>query len=293
MTNRFPALPPVTLPHHSGRLVVLADLHLDHFIRAGRDPFAAHGLDRLDWTGIDALIVAGDLIDHPRLNWPMAFQYLTRFLPHPRIAVFPGNHDFYHHDLSAEAELQAMTEAAGLIYAQKRELRHGKTRLFCCTLWTDFALTGDPEEAMAEARRFMMDYRRITTGGTPGGARGRLIQPADLRTLHHDHRDWLQAALSTRHFAGVEGETVILTHHGPHPATAGSHDALTAAFHSDLSEIIARHRPDRWLFGHSHRRLTATVRGTEIRNISLGYPGEPRFPGDQPLIDLCVIETEG
>ncbi|OYU20090.1 MAG: hypothetical protein CFE34_01830 [Rhodobacteraceae bacterium PARR1] len=293
MTNRFPTLPPVTLPHRSGRLIVVGDLHLDHFIRAGGDPFADHGLDRLDWKGIDAMIVAGDLIDMPSLNWPMALKHLTRFLPAKRIAVFPGNHDFYHYDLSSEVTLQAMTKAARMIYAQKRELRHGKTRIFCCTLWTDFALADDPAAATAEAAHYMMDYRLITTGGQPGGARGRLIRPDDLLALHHDHRDWLEAALSTPHFAGAEGETVVITHHGPHPATAGSMDALTAAFHSDLGDIIARHRPDRWLFGHSHRRLTATVGRTEIRNISIGYPREPRFPGDHPLIDLCLIETEG
>lgn len=292
MINPFPPQPPITLPHRTGRLVILADLHFDHFARANRDPFADHGLHHLGWSGIDAMIVAGDLTDMPGLNWQMALVYLSRFLPHDRIAVFPGNHDFYHHDLSAEGVLQTVTEAAGMIYAQKRELRHGKTRIFCCTLWTDFALTGDPEAAMAEARRSMMDYRLITSGGQPGGARGPRIHPEDLLALHQDHRDWLEEALSTPHFAGAEGETVIITHHGPHPAAAGSMDALTASFHSDLTELIARHRPDYWFFGHSHRRLTATVGGTEIRNISIGYPREPRFPGDAPLIDLCVIDTE-
>ncbi|WP_181318548.1 hypothetical protein ACN9JG_20945 (plasmid) [Cereibacter azotoformans] len=50
----------------------------------------------------------------------------------------------------------------GKIWGQKGELRHGKTRIFGCTLWTDFALAGRPGDAMEMARRRLHDYGRIS-----------------------------------------------------------------------------------------------------------------------------------
>lgn len=63
----------------------------------------------------------------------------------------------------------------------------------------------------------------------------RWFKPEDVLRVHHDHRDWLIAALSQPHHAGNAGRTVIVIHHGPHPRVAGALDALTPAFHSDLS----------------------------------------------------------
>jgi len=286
----------IIIPHITGRLLVVADLHIDHHLRSNKDPFFDHALDQVDWSGVDALIVAGDLSNNPKESWPTAFRFLRRYIPSERTYVFPGNHDFYHHSLDREDELHKMTEAAGATYVQKRVLHHGSTCILCCTLWTDFALGGDTKKAMNEAWALMMDYRVIASKWQVDPptlsslSRPRAATPADILALHLDHRKWLDATLYEPLTSGIE-KTVVVTHHGPHPATAGSQDTLTAAFHSDLSEMIARHQPDYWFFGHSHRRLAAIVGNTEIRNISIGYPNEARFPGDRPLRDLCVLDN--
>ncbi len=277
-----------SIPSVTGRIVLVADLHYDHFELSLQEPFRRHRLDQIDWKGVDALIVAGDIADRPQENWRRALDYLARYMPPKRIFVFPGNHDFYGFDLGGDATLRKIVEAAGAVYVQQTELRYGVTRLLCCTLWTDFRLAGDPGEAMELAEVYMLDYRRIRCTPATGGPR--LIRAEDTAALHRIDRAWLEDRLSAPHFAGEGGKTVIVTHHGPHPATAGSHDALTASFHSDLSDLIARHRPDYWFFGHSHRRLSAMVGGTDIRNVSIGYPREDRFPGDKPLLDLCVLD---
>lgn len=272
----------------TGRIVLIADLHYDHFELSLQEPFRRHRLDQIDWKGVDALIVAGDIGDRPQENWRRALDYLARYMPPKRIFVFPGNHDFYGFDLGGDATLRKIVEAAGAVYVQQTEIRYGVTRLLCCTLWTDFKLAGDPGEAMGLAEVYMLDYRRIRCTPKTGGPR--LIRAEDTAELHRIDRAWLEDRLSAPHFAGEGGKTVIVTHHGPHPATAGSHDALTASFHSDLSDLMARYRPDYWFFGHSHRRLSAMVGGTDIRNVSIGYPREERFPGDKPLLDLCVLD---
>ncbi|WP_103333187.1 metallophosphoesterase family protein [Pseudotabrizicola formosa] len=288
---------PIVIPYVTGRLLVVADLHMDHYLRSAIDPFSAHGLDQIDWSGIDALIVAGDLANNPTQTWPTVFRYLRKYIPSERTFVFPGNHDFYWHSFDREGELREMTEAAGATYVQKRVLHHGSTCVLCCTLWTDFALGGNTRKAMHEAQALLTDYRLIASrwsfdpsSTVPGLARPRAATPADILALHRDHREWLDAKLSEPR-ASTRRRTVIVTHHGPHPATAGSQDTLTAAFHSDLSDMIARHRPDYWFFGHSHRRLAAVVGNTDVRNVSVGYPDESGFPGDRPLRDLCVFDN--
>lgn len=48
-------------------VLITADLHLDLWARAGRDPFAGIVPVLRD---LDALIIAGDLANDPKRNWP-------------------------------------------------------------------------------------------------------------------------------------------------------------------------------------------------------------------------------
>jgi hypothetical protein len=139
-------------------------------------------------------------------------------------------------------------------------------------------MKADPEQAPLSAE--MVEPRRRVP-----------ITPDDTLAVHRDHRCWLVSTLGAPHFAGEEGRTVVVTHHGPHPAAAGAMDALTAAFHSDLSDVIQRYQPNVWFFGHSHRRLRARVGVTDIRNVSLGYPGEAQVPGSSRLVEICFWEA--
>jgi hypothetical protein len=139
-------------------------------------------------------------------------------------------------------------------------------------------LNGDVQGAVETARRVMTDYRQIRIG-VPGlpfiQQETRPITPRDVLALHHDHRIWLEAALREPHFAGDSGKTVVVTHHGPSPATAvGVIDALTPSFHSNLDDLVYEMQPDAWFFGHSHRRCGAQVGQTVIKNVSIGYPEE-------------------
>ena len=277
-------------------IAVVADLHFDNWDRWAVDPLTAGGLDILiSQREPDLLMVAGDLSNDPVRTWPKALARLGRLIDPAKIVIVPGNHDYYSFRLDGEHLLREMCSRAGARFAQKDEIRLGKARILCCTLWTDFSLTGDVRHAAETARRVMHDYRLIHTGepGLPFNQQEtRLITPQDILALHRDHRAWLEAALRAPHFAGDEGRTVIVTHHGPSPATvAGKIDDLTPAFHSDLNDLILETAPAAWFFGHSHRRCQARVGQTIIRNISLGYPNEV---GDHTtnLRDLIFFEAD-
>lgn len=257
-------------------IAVIADTHFDNWSRYAADPLSEEGLEALIRAREpDLLVVAGDLSDDPVRTWPKVLTRLRKLVDPAKTAIVPGNHDYYGFRLDGEHLLREMCEAAGVHFAQKSEIRIGSTRVLACTLWTDFALCGDVPRALETAKRGMTDYRMIRTGvpGLPFDRQNtRLITPQDILMIHAEHKAWLETALRAPHFAGADGRTVVVTHHGPSPTTAaGEIDRLTAAFHSDLDDLIIETQPDAWFFGHSHRRCRAIVGRTDIRCVSIGY----------------------
>ncbi|PVA06611.1 metallophosphoesterase [Thalassorhabdomicrobium marinisediminis] len=284
----------------TGRVAILSDLHCDSYARAGRDPVGAHGLDSIIDGSLDAVIIAGDLTNGPPRRWGRALALLTRYVAPGKIYLLPGNHDYYNGALTDDPLLEAQARSAGAHFIQKSQLYHGDTRFLCCTLWTDFDLLGDAGEAMRVAQRVMNDYEKIWKSSFAPcseevelgwGSVARLIDPTDILALHQDHRAWLTESLNDPHRFDEGGRTVIVTHHGPHEAVAGPLDSLTPAFHSDMSDMIERFNPNAWFFGHSHRRLRATVGGTDIRNVSVGYPDEVGRQEAGDLFDACLWES--
>jgi 3',5'-cyclic AMP phosphodiesterase CpdA len=261
-------------------IAVVADLHFDSWNRCAVDPLTATGLDIvIHRRRPDLLVLAGDLSNDAARTWPGIFARLERFIALEKVIIVPGNHDYYFGRLDGEHLMREVCSDFGVRFAQKEEVRAGNTRLLCCTLWTDFKLNGDVRVAAAVAARTMNDYRQIRTAAVAGlpfaHQDTRPITPRDTLALHLDHRRWLEAALREPHFAGPEGRTVVVTHHGPSRSTAvGEIDDLTPSFHSDLHELILETEPSAWFFGHSHRRCGAQVGRTVIKNVSLGYPEE-------------------
>lgn len=284
-----------TIPYNTGEIVVLADLHFDTYRRLSVVPSDVWGLQDMVWNA-DALILAGDLTDGPADRWAQVFQYLSDFIAPDRIYAVPGNHDYYGGHLSDDPALAKVTDDAGAHFVQKQALLHGDTRILCCTLWTDFNLSGEPSIAMRNADLLMADYDRIGTplpstaavNEVPIMRRDRRLKPRETLRVHLDHRLWLEEKLADQHLCGDQGSTVIVTHHGPHPETAGDIDTLSAAFHSNMSDLLLQHRPDAWFFGHSHRRLRARIHGTDVRNVSVGYAGELINESSSYLREACL-----
>ncbi|KRW93127.1 metallophosphoesterase [Paracoccus sp. MKU1] len=251
-------------------ILITADLHLDLWADAGRDPFAGIVPVLRD---LDALIIAGDLANDPHRNWPWTLSRIARLISPARIWVIPGNHDYYGATLDDDI-LARIASGAGVSLAQKRVLTFGTCRLLCCTLWTDFALTGDPQTAMDHAAMVMPDYGRIRR------LDGDLISPEDTVKIHRDHLDWL-----TREIARPwPGQTIVATHHAPSAAVAGPLSSLSPAFASDLESWIEAHRPEYWFFGHTHRPLSTRIRGAPVVNVSLGYPDEVPEGGEAEFL---------
>lgn len=243
-------------------VLACADLHLDHWLGNGRDPFAS--LDTAKLAALDALIMAGDLANKPKVRWPKVLGHLGQYVSLSRIHVFPGNHDYYDHVLDGEDRLARLSDEASAKFAQKRVIRIGATRYLCCTLWTDFAIGGSVRDGMTEAGNWMNDYLYIRMEDE----RYRKITPLDVARVHADHRAWLSARLAE----SFSGRTIVVTHHAPLGACLPGWHGLAAAYASDLSELIDKYQPDEWLYGHTHHPRAIKRGRTTVRCVSIGYP---------------------
>ena len=263
-------------------VLAIADLHLDMWLGAQRDPLAAIGADV--WASLDALIIAGDLCNKPKVRWTPLINHLGRYIAPERIYLFPGNHDYYDFRLDGDDRLTEICTSAGAHFSQKSEFVVGDTRFLSCTLWTDFALYGDPARAMRIAEAGMNDFRYIRLAG----AGHRRIRPSDITFVHTDHRRWLEERLAM----SFGGRTVVISHHCPHPdLISATPDLINSAYGSDLCPVIEAYQPDAWLFGHTHKNLEGMVGQTLVRNVSLGYPGEVRQGEEAAILLRGLFET--
>lgn len=249
------------------KILFWSDLHTEFA------PFQPPSLSRLDQRP-DALVLAGDTATG--LTTIAHAEAFSRHFACPVVLV-AGNHEFYNGNIetvSREMRARAAERNLGadvrvLDGAGEVETTIGDLRIVGATLWTDYALDGDPVRAKTAAAGLMNDHRCIATG-TPA----RPATPDDLEALHHRDRDAIFAALARPH----DGPTLVVTHHAPSPGTmdpqyAGS--PLNPAFLSDLDTALNAHAFDAWIYGHTHsgREFSVSHGGRLVTN-PRGYPHE-------------------
>jgi predicted phosphodiesterase len=261
------------------KLLLLSDLHLEF-----SDLALPQTLD------VDVAVLAGDIIcpGSSLVGWVQASAALQRARA---VVAVSGNHEYYDRVLQTEAA--AMQSAAQHMQAPAvhwldcaRVVIDG-VRFLGCTLWTDFALhidtpegpVSEPERGMAAAHRVMADYRTIGwLDEEPGSATQlpRRLVPHDTLRMHREQRAWLERSLAEP----FDGETVVVTHHGPQrgslaPRFAG--DWVSTGYLSELPSHFFE-VPSLWVHGHTHTsrdyrvgpcRVLCNPRGYQVRGAAL------------------------
>jgi DNA repair exonuclease SbcCD nuclease subunit len=235
---------------------------------------------------VDVVVIAGDVCEGVK----KAFEHVRRIVP-DRIPVVmvAGNHEFYRHVWSEEiAQAKSLARDFNLLFLNDDVTMLGDTRFVGSTLWTNYRLFGDANAAVAmeTARRGMNDHRLITWQKNPW----KRFRPEEALLLHERSRAFIADALR-RPF---KGNTVIVTHHAPHFGSVEKRfqkDTLTAAFASDLTDVIAvgETSADRdddgdrkngliWNHGHTHASSDYYVGSVRILANPHGYGAEnPAF----------------
>jgi DNA repair exonuclease SbcCD nuclease subunit len=247
------------------RLQIISDLHID--INRGFVPTVA--------TGIDALIVAGDVCEGIAQGFSWLRQTVPARLP---IVMVAGNHEHYGRELEAELELARVIAADHRItFLENATASLGAIRVIGTTLWTDYELFGADRKAecMAAAATFLSDHQEIRWRPKAGDERS--FRPGDALALHQQARAFLARELACLH----AGPVVVVTHHGPHEKSVARQYAahmVTPAFVSDLADVIAAGQPALWVHGHTHTSFDYCVGATRVVCNPLGYGCEnPAF----------------
>ena len=244
------------------KLHILSDIHLEFA------PFEP------PLTDADVVLLAGDVWVGAR-----GVEWAARTFDRPVIYVL-GNHEYYGgHFKNTLTKMKRVASGTNVHVLDGEGVTLDGVRFLAATLWTDFAITGNPVLAQLEARQNMTDYRRIRA------AAYRRLRPSDTRADHLTARMFLQAALCER----CEGPTVVVTHHGPARSSIAAayrnpRSHLSACYVSDL-EVLIGPPVLLWVHGHTHFSFDYRLNGTRVVCNPRGYlPYEPNAQFDPGLV---------
>jgi predicted phosphodiesterase len=148
-----------------------------------------------------------------------------------------------------------------------------QVRLVGGTMWTDF--DGQDWHKMNTAQGGMNDFYCIKFKETPErdgskGYRKRKFLPMDTVRAHQQTTFAIRETLRE----SFDGETVVITHHLPHPLCVHRqfrNDPLNSAYVTNLDADIEEFDIAVWCHGHTHTNVDETVHGTRILCNPRGY----------------------
>lgn len=241
------------------KLWILSDLHLEF----------GGSFNALRVPDADVRVVAGDLLT----GCSNSVRWLDKMVaPDMPVVFVVGNHEFYGHSVMEGLEWGRVhaAECPRVNFLENDAVMVGGVRFLGCSLWTDYALDGDPEFGMAMAGYQLNDHRRVMWRMLP---ERELFTPVHARALHVRSKHWLKRQLQQP----FDGPTVVVTHHAPHPRSVNPRfkgSALNPAFASDLSEVIERWQPELWVHGHMHDSCDYMIGKTRVLCNPKGYESE-------------------
>jgi len=241
---------------------LLSDLHIDHHADDGRA-----FLESLDPSGVDVLVVAGDL--HTG-KFGLINSLLSLCDIYPNVLFVCGNHDYY------GWEPRQVHRRLGTCHRQVPNLYwlHNDTvtldgvRFAGTPLWFP-----QPSNPLVMVDRFLINDFNLIKNFEPW--------------VYDEHYKSMK-------FLREEGPKadVIITHHVPSDLCASPRfkdSPLNHYFVTDMTKEIYRWQLKVWLFGHTHDRSWRRINKTLMVCNPLGYPHEegPHIRGH--YAENCLI----
>ncbi|MCX4190279.1 metallophosphoesterase [Methylophaga sp. OBS3] len=220
-------------------------------------------------TDADVIVLAGDInLGTKGVEW--ANTEAAR-LQKPIIYV-AGNHEHYKEDYYTN--VMAMRAAAGdnVYFLEQEEVLLNGVRFLGATLWSDYMATGQHDQYQNMQKVAILDdYRLIRFGSLYK------FRPEDALAIHKKTVSWLKVKLTD----GFDGQTVVVTHHGPslncvHPAHGIN--AISSCFFSDLDDLVEK--ADLWVYGHTHSNLDTKIGKCRLLSNQKEYPEAIPSVGD-------------
>ncbi len=109
------------------------------------------------------------------------------------------------------------------------------------------------------------------------------MRTIDTFKIHQLSRQWLKESLEN----SGELTNIVITHHAPSIKSVPElykEDPLSAAYASDLEELITEYKPLYWIHGHIHTPCRYTIGETEVICNPHGYIDEKYNGYEKELI---------
>lgn len=236
------------------RLLCLSDLHRE-FAPFVPDPSVI----------ADVVVLAGDIdLGVAGVCWA------AEAFPVTPVVYVLGNHEFYrNHYPTLVDKCREAVAGSTVSVLENSAVTVGDVTFHGATLWTSFALFGNPRVAGYECQQQMTDYRKIRRA--PGYSKMRSM---DIALIHARSVKWLAASLSDSPTA----RNVVVTHHAPSALSLPVHrrdDLLSAAYASPLDDMVTTCGAELWVHGHVHHSADYPLGKTRVVCNPRGYIDEP------------------
>lgn len=207
----------------------------------------------------DVIIFAGD-IDTGTKGIP----WILKHFKQPVIYVL-GNHEYFGGDIqSIDKQITELTRDTNIYFLNNDAIKIGDIYFVGATLWTDFMLFNEPQISKDIASRKMYDYKTIN-----------FIEDGKLRrfTVKDSIELHKKSLLFFNQFLPKKSKTVVITHHAPSIKSVSPKflDQLSAAFASNLDNLILSNSVELWVHGHTHHNVDYMIGETRIISNQRGY----------------------
>lgn len=262
------------------KLWILSDLHIESCVWDLPSPYPDY----------DVLIAAGDIHD-PASH---GVDWLAERAGGKPVIYVPGNHEWIAPRMnftvqSETSDAKALAAKRGVNFLMDEAVIIDGVRFLGATLWTDWALHENVGAAMGFAAMTMPDHSEIYPDDSY-----ELLSPRQTLEWHRTSRAWLESQLWE---TGDWVNTVVVTHHLPHPSSVSPRfkgGPLSPAFASDLSELVENCGAALWVHGHTHDSFDYQAGSTRIVCNPKGYgPKGLGLPIENKAFDpMFVVEVE-
>lgn len=244
------------------RIQVISDLHQEF------------GISNLSFENADLVILAGDTNLGTR-----GIEWVKRYIPKKPVIYILGNHEYYKGTYPKTLyKIKQASKDSNIIVLENGRAEFNGVRFHGATLWTDFSLFGNPVEYGVICQAKMNDYKQIRRD--PSYSKLRTI---DTYKIHQFSKMWLEESLEE----SINYKNVVITHHAPSIKSIPElykDDTLSAAYASDLENLILKYNPIYWIHGHIHNPMRYNIGRTEIICNPHGYINEKYNGYDSELI---------
>jgi len=213
---------------------------------------------------LDVLALAGDISAEPKSACNLIRNLQEQILISSKTIILYvlGNHEYYKRLIQKTVEeYRAALESLKNVYVLEKNFAVVRgVKFLGATLWSDLS---DPTAAMNVSKR-LNDFYYIQQ------SKRVLLQSESYHKMWEESASWINDQLEF----GYNGPIVIVTHHSPSSITTPQqfkYSLIRKGFHSNMEEMILKHRPNLWIYGHDHVSGEHRIGKTEIVSNQVGY----------------------